>query len=325
MENKKQHYLPQCYLKEFTNGAGKFFSLNLSHINHRPRPRETSPAAECYDEDFYTIDENLKKKYIHLRGFSALEIEKRVFSNLENNYPKIIKKIKNRTPLNFNEAELLSNFCVDIKLRNQYWRKQFLDKRKKQLIDEAIDEKLKGVTDEQLKLLPGKPTRDEVDKIAADLRAQFNGDDDFTKQVQISGIIKRNGSSNNFKAELCNSLLYLQWTIFETNYISFFLTSDNPGFSVDKHDNIYNTRFAEEFSFLLPLTPAYCLMISNSKIDSSFYDKPQIKRLNYNIANDAFISLANKGLTCFANKNVFAQTEQSLNLLLMQIALDKIR
>ncbi|ONN48424.1 MULTISPECIES: DUF4238 domain-containing protein [Acinetobacter] len=51
----KHHYIPKCYLKEFTKGR-KTTSLFWCIPNNNTKSFQTSPNDSCAQRDYYTID-----------------------------------------------------------------------------------------------------------------------------------------------------------------------------------------------------------------------------------------------------------------------------
>ncbi len=86
-EPKKHHYVPECYLKLFTNSKKEFWKLNKTFKTIKV----CTPGMVCYERDLFKIkkDETLVFNNILDRNY----VEKDVFKQQENNYGKVIHKI----------------------------------------------------------------------------------------------------------------------------------------------------------------------------------------------------------------------------------------
>lgn len=107
-ENIKQHYVPQFYLRNFTNASGKFHVYDIVRNNHFI----TSPAKECYEEYFYDINTELFK----------------LFTKSDENYEELVDD-SIRT-LNEEASALLLKFLVTIKDSKEKFRFERSDKNK---------------------------------------------------------------------------------------------------------------------------------------------------------------------------------------------------
>lgn len=91
--NINQHYVPQFYLRNFTNSRGKLCVYDIFRNNHYLK----SPAGECNEKYFYDLD----TEYFEL------------FSGLDNNYEELVDdKIR---ILNEEVSAILINFLNTIK------------------------------------------------------------------------------------------------------------------------------------------------------------------------------------------------------------------
>lgn len=91
--NINQHYVPQLYLRNFTNDMGKLHVYDILRNNHFV----TSPAKECYEEYFYDIDTEYFK----------------LFSDSEENYEELVDD--SIRLLNETVSSILLNFLNTIK------------------------------------------------------------------------------------------------------------------------------------------------------------------------------------------------------------------
>ncbi len=90
---KKHHFVPQVYLRNFTDGA-KLYVLDVGKVQkgYREAPIQKSTSQICYFENYYRINSELGNSQFRLDAYDALYIELQVFKQLENRYPKNSRK-----------------------------------------------------------------------------------------------------------------------------------------------------------------------------------------------------------------------------------------
>jgi hypothetical protein len=76
----KQHFLPQCYLREFCNLDNKLhvIDIDLLKFGRRVFAQQKSTAEVCRSNDFYTIEQDYSKEFKHLKGLDPLYLEKKI-------------------------------------------------------------------------------------------------------------------------------------------------------------------------------------------------------------------------------------------------------
>jgi hypothetical protein len=267
----KQHFLPQCYLKEFCNEDGKLHTLNLDYLKYKKKVFDEPkfPVEVCKILDFYTIKDELKGKFKGLADFDPFFVENQ-FHKYEREYPKLLGYIKNKVAsLSFSDAFLFIYAIIDIKLRNQHFRKTAIEDKKEGVIDTLFNgyrKELESIDVSTLFNLTNEEMLATMDKMREDLMTN----PDYAKNSHISTLIGQNEAVSDIHLQIINRLFKYQWMIFESN--SRFITTDNPGASVDDSDKVHNTKFAENIMFFMPLTPSLCLGIATVILDQDFAD-----------------------------------------------------
>jgi hypothetical protein len=318
MENQEQHYVPQCYLKSFKNTTGKLYTLDFDVFKYQkiPYPREIATSAVCKKENFYMVNFELPSALNVVKQFGPQVIEEKIFGQYENAFPIFINKIELKDEFNFDEADLFVRTLLDIKLRNIYWRKNFFEKNKLEFIEETFKE-LENRIENAGKIL----TSDERASIE-EFKSQQRTDPKFASKSHNTSIINRKLNSSKVEQKIITNLLFNPWTVFYDAQ-GRFLTSDNPGYCIDKNDVVQNTKFEDGFCFTMPLTPYHCLLISDaSALDLSLCNN-QNKRLNYKIAPEELIYSFNKAGLFYVNKYVFGNNADVLAKFLDDLKHDK--
>ena len=304
----KQHFLPQCYLKEFCNDDGKLHALNLDYLKYKKKVFDEPkfPVEVCRIPDFYTIKDELKEKFKDLSDLDPFYVENQ-FHKYEREYPKLLAQIKSKTTsLSFSDAFLFIYAIVDIKIRNQHFRKTAIEDKKEGLIDELFNgyrQELENVDVSAFFNLTKEEMLATMDRMREDLIANSN----YTKNSHISTLIGQNKTVADIHLQIINRLFKYQWMIFESD--NQFITTDNPGASVDDSDQVHNTKFAENIMFFMPLTPSLCLGITTVIPDLDFIKNRTCKQLSFARAPVSFVEKINQAQTYFITKHLFSASE----------------
>lgn len=134
----KQHYLPKCYLKEFTNAEGKIYSIDLDLLKFNRQVFSSLRSLDevCRSKNFYTITTEHTKMISDLAGLDPLFLEKE-FHKYENEYPKIIIDLRQKkAQISSDRASLLLYTLVDFKIRNPYFYSKAIHGNKEKVLKE---------------------------------------------------------------------------------------------------------------------------------------------------------------------------------------------
>lgn len=276
---KKHHFVPRCYLKNFVRD-GKVCVLNVrkvtTGINHYVKA--VSPKAICFLEDFYKIKPNDLNLQFKLDAHDELFVESKILKNLEDRYAKtLFDNLINCDYLSLREASDMSDFIIQIKLRNPYWLSESM-KTKDKTIDSAMkslyDEKFHA--DERFAHLPMEIKRSVADYV----KQQNKSNPDFTKMMQLYALIQRASDISESNSRVKKAIIDCEWKIFiAPDQGPKFITSDNPGFATAKDNLNYNTKFTDGFVFFFPLSPDYCLIIGDAALDHSLSRGHTVKKI----------------------------------------------
>lgn len=297
---KDHHYVPQCYLKPFTINK-QLFALDVRKVQkgYKELPIRRSTAQTCYFKDYYTIGEEMGEPQFRLNAYEALYIEVKVLSRLENLYGDIHGKLISNRAISLNDAINLSDFIIQLKLRNPYWLKETLEKKKDSFIDSAMDIIVTDKLDSnaQFKHMPMQLKA----AVAEWIRAENKQNPKFSKQMQLFSLIQRNNHEETRNEKFRLALVDCKWMVYEAPENGpYFVTSDNPGYSLKANDGLtYNTNFTNPFMFFFPLSPTRCLVISSHEKDFSYTQKTKQKVFKSGtISGDLVISINNTTMQC---------------------------
>jgi hypothetical protein len=297
---KKHHFVPQCYLKNFTQ-ENQFYVLDVRKAQkgykELPMPKHTGQI--CYFNNYYTIDENIGSSQFRLDTFDALYIEIEVLSRLENRYGKIFDKLSTNTRLSLQDAINVADFIIQLKLRNPYWMRETLEKKKDSFIDSAMDslESDKFNSNPRFQHMPMELKQ----AVANWVRTENKANPKFSKQMQLFSLIQRNLNQETRNEKFRLAIIDCKWMIYQTPENGpYFITSDNPGHSLKGNDGLtYNTNFTDPFMFFFPISPKLCLVIGGNEKDFVYSNKEQYKQYKSGlISSDLVIAINNSSMQC---------------------------
>lgn len=126
---RRQHYVPQFYLRNFIDDTNMFWIYNRSKNNiNRSKPKDICHEDYLYETEWKNANEKLGKYVIPNgieNGFSIQEAE---YSNVLKQIFKVCDMPCNQNALNCSSQEknILSRFVANILLRNPWSLKQYL-------------------------------------------------------------------------------------------------------------------------------------------------------------------------------------------------------
>lgn len=301
---KKHHYVPVCYLNKFTDDSGKIYKL---HKEHPYNIKFSYPKNECNEEYYYQINESMKNKFKAMEKINEMFIESTVLHSYENPYNNLFEKITSKKRLSISQVEQFAKIIINFVIRNPYWRNNVITPAVKNL-DKIINKESENtVKAEMSQYLP----RSTVNEITKNVRKQFEEDPDSIKYLHHNNLIK---SYTDFSvSEYVNILKGASWTLLiNNNTDNPFITTDNPGVGNKINtDMIYNNYFDKGFSYFFPISPKYCLRITDaiSTVKHGRDVKKEIlkEKVNINIVNQI-----NNNLVRYANKIIISNNRNYL-------------
>ena len=271
----KQHFLPKCYLDEFTNADGNIFRLDyfLYKAGRNVYPASKTTSQVCYDFDIYTLNKTISTEFESYREKNKYYIEQDIFWKYENKYLYLIRKVEKLGRLTQSETKLFLRFLVSIKTRNPYILNS--DSGENQSLNDAFNEFsiefLSGQFEGYANL-----TTEHKQSVLTKLEKHTNKSTEFKKNADLMAIIWRETEPNSILDRIVEKLILYEWAIVNTTLNLAFITTDNPGFCYDAKNIVHNTKFSEGL-FVFPLTPEHCLIISDKTFDVQFYLNPTNK------------------------------------------------
>ncbi|MGV3597095.1 MAG: DUF4238 domain-containing protein [Bacteroidota bacterium] len=266
---ERHHFVPRCYLKNFLRN-GKFFVLDIEKVKKgfNEYPKKLSDNQVCYIKNYYEIN-----TYEHvINVHDKLFVEKEVLRKLEGLYNKIYNKILLYNDLEINDCITLSDFIIQLKIRNPFFQLKTIEKNKDSWIDDIFQE--------------GFDLPPEFNNIPIDLQQSIfkmikneKKKNPYTgREIQLNSLILRHSDDFEKNRKIREAIINCKWTLLVApDNGPFFITSDNPGVSTGLDGLVYNTKFDNGFYFHFPLSPLHCLLISDDVKDNCFSENSTSK------------------------------------------------
>jgi Protein of unknown function (DUF4238) len=277
----------------------------------RPVFAEQKTTAEvCRSKDFYTIKEKHGEQFKHLEGLDPLYLEKK-FHEYEREYPKLLKKIKAKISyLSRTEAELFLYALIDIKIRNLYFRDKSITPKTETVIDNLFNQyrdelNALNLTEKQQKTK--KVMFDEMDK----MKEKIMMDKDFGQKVHLSSLTLRKMEAESIHHKIIAHLMKFDWIILES--ANQFITTDNPGVSIDPTNKPQNTKFEGSLFFFMPITPSLCFGVCTQTPDPNYSRYNIFKDIIYAPAPPQMIEIINEIHGYHVTKYIFSNNKQVIN------------
>ena len=300
---KKHHYVPECYLKSFVDYKNIFWYRN----RNESKTKLTMPSKVCYEEDAYKI--RTEETIINNQLKDFYDIERFAFRNHENNYQKLLNKIKKTqsSVVNFDviEYKLFLEILLTIKRRNPTSRNTLISQFSNSY---SAEESAQEFYDYLLEIEPEIIKKENLlEEIKSYLKNQSNNKK-FLYDMYLSAYL--NTKEYHVIENIIELFLNFNQFILISDSIKEFITSDNPGFT-QIEDMLYSAGgFANNFEFYFPLTPNLCFYINSNKKNSNVSSK-EILIHPLSISTDT-VDAINFNTYQMCNKKTFALSKNSL-------------
>ena len=284
---KRHHYLPQFYLKNFTNNDGLFWVFDRKNKEYR----QQHPVNTALQKDYYTFRDKNGKKHT--------EIEK-LFSSIEGKIKPVINKIDMGNTITSEEKVILSFFISFQKTRVPDFEKSVNELSGKMLT--AIIQKSSSKDDivsfiKEYKKNTGKKVKMSPEDLLDFIQSnEFSID--FEREWSLPMILR-------LGVEFSQHFVNMNWIFLWAPKNSSFITSDNPFVLVPPSNydlkSLYGVGLITPGAKkLIPLSQRTCLMITDygHSISNKEIDSLTVKKINLNIAirSDRFLIAKDKPL-----------------------------
>jgi len=298
-EPTKHHYVPEVYLSRFSlNSNGDLYTLKVKS-EFKEKIKNKNKSQICYTIDGYKFDNNEIIKQFNIQDNNI--IEKTAFL-YENSKLKILfDKIDYFNSLTKSEFRDLLNIILDVKARNPV----FSDNIKKiNTSSKYFDNRLNGLKYLSKKLCEKYGLDPKiVDNVQKDVKQKF-ANQNYKLNVHKSNFL----NPHPVREELLDKLVNWDAIILYTEYNNPFITSDNPGFTIQPDNKILNMEFGKVNRFIFPISPKCSLaLFKNDKKTLNIYKELQFKKATLRMIQDI-----NKGTLINSHELIIGSLKEQL-------------
>ena len=270
---KKQHYVPQVYLRNFTDKDSYYYVFDKS-TNKKWRQ---TPSNSGYSKHFYTVEVDGEKDYF---------IEKLLAEKVDSLLPEIIVNLQRKKVFNEKDRKDLATFLAFQYLRTPAQRKNYnrmIEKGHKRILKLLFSmEKYHG-------LLENKIADDQINSIEHILNSE-----DYEIAVSKEGSLKL---MLEFADEMIQMLSNHNIIVLEASSKSEFITTDNPYCMVkEKWSESWSGYGVVNTAKFIPLTPKLAILLKNPG-----------KKMIYVKASKSDVRVYNKLAYEWADKYIFCR------------------
>lgn len=293
---RKHHYVPVCYLNQFTNSQKSFYKKR----NDNGKISLTNPSKVCYELDTnrFRYSETMESNNIDDEYY----VEKNSFKIQENNYGKIAGAITKfqiePKVIDKDKYYLFLETLITIKRRNPTSRNEIIQAFKEGYNSEEGKKKLKELLLEDIASGKVDPS---IEQYLIDSLINRSKDDDYLHDMYLSAYVDK--TEHTTIPNVARDLYVLKQVIFHPPIGYQFITSDNPGFLIVGDKVINLGGFGGDFQFYFPLSPTSCLFIrSNDREDGRITEKT----IYHLPASDFVVNTINNATKTVSNKSLFS-------------------
>jgi len=299
---KNQHFVPQFYLRRFTNQQNLVEVLNRNSMKCE-RARGTKRI--CSAEFFYGIETGIADETSQKVEEWFQKIEDFVGNNLD----LIVEKILNNKQIEIVDKYIIAFLMSMLWIRGQEMRKQI------QRIEKEV---AKLVLETQYSVRPDKFFEEHEKRngsMPAELKTKL-------QEIMIKGKFEIQPDNrlhlenlNNIKS-FANLFFYQYWTVFIPKASCKFVTTDNPlAVKFPKAKGILHGQTFLERAHYFPLTPDILIFATEALHDS---DKPEIRLKRKTLFDSDADKILDLNITMHrqAHQFIYAKNKQDLEDLL---------
>ncbi len=293
----EQHFVPKSYLKHFCTEESEKQELYASRFidiaNKWSIPKAYNVREICYKEDFYNLDDKQA-------AFHSVEpdiLEKRAFWYEDRYIAKVISQLL-KGDVDPDLVEGLPFFFLSMKARNPNFRSGYTKDKIKPAFKNALKEiqnKFKGLNPKFLEEI--------TSKIEDDIIYSEEGQHRLHNNSLYRSHLGKNAVFNEV-LEKVNRYNIVFYKI--TDDDKYFIVSDSPGFSVDIHGKVHNTKFKDDTCHFFPIHSKFAVGFMNPDYHTSS------KEWNKTSINNSHIQQINYGSSICRIDNIYCESNSYL-------------
>jgi hypothetical protein len=303
---KNHHYVPQVYLQRFAiNQVGDIYR-HVINTKFDSKPKLVNKSSICFEKNMY--------KYKNIEHIAANEIddvnyiEKNTFVYENNELSLLFDKIDHRKKLFKSEYVRLLQIILNIKKRNPFLRKEYLNSERD---NEIMESKTEDLTKKLLAYgLEAEEVKTILNNAKSNLLVELKNED-YRKDMYRNSILAKEDMIINNNKEVVEYLESWNTKVFQTTAMNPFITSDNPGFTIKDSNKVFNTNLKFVDSFVFPISPRSILFLSkNNNIDKRLL----YREIDYKQANKDLVLFFNSGTYMTSMKIIISGSNNQLTI-----------
>jgi len=305
-KGQKHHFVPEVYLKRFAqDNTGLTNSLVIKPLLKSARAKPTNTSKICYQRDMFRMQTN---KYHEKRLIdNPYYIEQNAFAYENRQLVKLFNLIEYKKPVLISEACELLKIIFSIKRRNP----QFGDNFTTQKVQNHTNEVTNSIFNELTQKVSSVPNsemniQNTLNKLLLELESE-----DYVKDIYRKLLLEIKEDKNPDEIRRLNNFVNLKFNVLRTSFDAPFITSDNPGFTIQDGTKFFNLNLGFVQEFVFPLSPTSLLLIDfriKDPVDTIY------KRISYNTILPNQVNYYNLG-TCFlCKKRIISYNSDQLEI-----------
>jgi hypothetical protein len=294
MEN--QHYVPKSYLKHFlASESDEIFAIQFFKAGNKwSRPKKYHINSICFSGDFYNLD-------LRIADYHSVNtdiIERDAFWYEKYFIADIVEQAE-KEQLNVEAIPDLAFFLLSMKSRNPRFRNGYTQEK----IDKNLKKSIEELNSELEQI--GNP---ELIKVAKSVIDELSSKPPKSKELHNGSILRAHSNNNAVFKSVLNRVVNYNIVIYRPKKPEdTFITTDSPGYSVDKDKAFFDTKYIDDLYHFIPISSQLAICFHNP----DFY-KPT-ERITYQELNSEEIFQLNYGSAVNRTKNIYSSNEATLN------------
>jgi hypothetical protein len=311
VKGQKQHYVPEVYLRKFSDSFGYFYKANIEHVIKYKKKKvyPVNTGQVCYLPDYYDVDQDelkgiprLGSKFLETYGFRYESHLSHCLDIFKNRKLYILK----------DELSILIDAYLSIKQRNRYVREKFFGSKliMEKLLDKAMEETLINPIINYFVNVKGF----DVDRFHKNFKTEYF-DNPRREEIAHKELLMTSALGiSKARQETSNNILCNEFYVLEAGANDYFFVMDNPGFTLKEIDSklqTFNTDFKDFYLIVIPLNSKQVLLIDGNIQNKNNLINP-LRRINYMQASSKMVMEINRGLVFVINSTIFCENQNYL-------------
>lgn len=294
MEN--QHYVPKSYLKHFSvSDSEEIFATQFFKAGNKwSRPKKYHINSICFSGDFYNLDSRIADYH----KVNQDVIERNAFWYEKHFITDIVEKADKQL-LSVQEIPDLAFFLLSMKSRNPRFRKGYAQEKIEEQYIKSINEfnsEIEKIDNPQLI----RRAKSVINNLLSSIPKP--------KELHNNSILRLHSNDNAvFKSVLNRVVNYIIVIYSPEEKEDIFITTDAPGYSVDKNKAFFDTKYIDDLYHFIPISSKLALGFHNPE----FYESTN--RISYQKVNSEEIFQLNYGSAVNRTTNIYCSNENTLN------------